>query len=106
MLLLKIPIKKPSYRERIAIQKKPKPENQKKRETYIEKKQRFDKLNRFLCRGISMYREVMKAFVPLSEEQKICVDNINKFLHEMEIVQNGTDEEREEVYEKYGKYIS
>jgi len=106
MLLLKIPIKRPSYRERIAIQKKPRQEIREKKESFTERKQRFDKLKNFLSRGINMYREAIKAFEPLSEEQKICVDYINELLHEMEIVQNGTDEEREEVYEKYGKYIS
>jgi len=106
MLLIKIPIKRPSYRERIVIQKRPRQKNRKITETPAERKQRYQKLINFLYRCISMYKKIMNTFEPFSEEQKICIDSINNFINELEIVQNGTDEEREEVYEKYGKYIN
>ena len=97
----------PSFRKRMAIQKKPKPKKAYiKRETYAERNVRYEKLGRYLFRGLSMYREIMQSLEPLSEAQRICVDNITTFTYELEIVRNGTNDEREEVYEKYGEYIS
>ena len=96
----------PSFRKRMAIQKELKPaRTYVKRETFSERMARYEKLGRYLSRGINMYREIMLLFEPLSEAQKICMDNITTFTYELEIVRNGTNEEREEVYKKYGEYI-
>ena len=95
----------PSFRKRVAIQRQPKKEKTYiRRETSEERKVRYEKLRRFLVRGIDMHREIMPSFEPFSEAQKICTDSINTFTYELEIVRNGTKEEREEVYEKYGEY--
>lgn len=95
----------PSFRKRMAIQKQPKKKKEYiRKETFAEREERFNKLKRYLNRGMNMYRDIMKFFDPLSDAQKICMDNITTFTYELEIVQNGTNEEREEVYKKYGEY--
>ena len=96
----------PSFRKRMAIQKQPKKKKEYvRKETFAEREERFNKLKSYLNRGISMYHDIMSSFEPFSDAQKICIDNIMTFTYELEIVRNGTNEEREEVYIKYGEYI-
>lgn len=97
----------PSFRKRMAIQKQPKKEKVHiRKETFSERKARYEKLGKFLIRGIDMYREIMPAFELFSDGQKICLDNIMTFTYELEVVRLGANEEREEVYIKYGEFIS
>ena len=96
----------PSFRKKMAIQKKPKLEKVRvHRETYAERNARFEKLRFYINKGIRIYNEILPSFEPLSEEQKICMDKIMSLTYELEIVRNGTNEECEEVYDKYGEYI-
>lgn len=96
----------PSFRKRVAVQRQPKKEKAYIRtETWEERNVRYEKLRRFLIRGINMYRKILPSFDPFSDGQIICMDNITTFTYELEIVRNGANEEREEVYAKYEEYI-
>ena len=96
-----------NYRKRMIVQKKHS-ETPKARQVHIKPTYRelyFD-TKAFLVKVVLMYKVVVASFEPLSDEEKLCRDEILKYTIDLEILQHGTYEERKEVIRKHGRLIS
>ncbi|MDF2906811.1 MAG: hypothetical protein K0R34_2132 [Herbinix sp.] len=94
-----------SYRQRITIQKQHK-ELFIKRDPFTKTKKNYRSETKiYITKAISMYKTAAASFEPLSDEEKICRDEILKYTIDLEILERGTYEESREVIKKYGGII-
>ncbi len=95
-----------SYRKRLAVQKQHvvhKSETEIKNTSFRNQK---DETKIYILKAIAMYKAVMKQIEPLSDEEKLCCDEILKYTIDLETLERGTFEESKEVISKYGRCIS
>lgn len=92
------------YRQRVAVQKQPPKQKKTEFDPFVKAKKPASETTReYIARAIRMYKEAAKGFPPLSDEEKICRDEILKYTIDLERYDRGTYEERKEVIAKYGR---
>jgi hypothetical protein len=94
-----------SFRKRIAVQKQHIEHIDKTQVINHSMKDYIDMTRAYIQKALLMYHKAAASFVPLSDEEAICRDEIIKLTADLEIINNGTYEERKEVVKKYGKGI-
>lgn len=92
-----------SYRKRIAVQMQHKDHTSYQKINNPSIKKSYQHVKEYLLKAIRMHETVSKQFEPLSDEWKICLDDLQKFNIDFETLERGTYEERKEVIEKYGR---
>jgi hypothetical protein len=94
-----------SYRKRIAVQMQHKPQSAEFNPFNRSQKIRWDEVRSYILKAIRMHEEVAKRFEPLSDEEKLCREDLLKYKIDLEIMDRGTYEEGREVVKKYGRII-
>ena len=94
------------FRHRMKIQKKPKKSKMQYDPFISIRKNNYAVARSFIVKAIHMYKSAVSFFEPLSDEEKICRDEILKYIIDLEILEHGTYAERKEVIKKYGGNIS
>lgn len=92
-----------SYRKRIAVQAQPIKTDinqEQRRPTY---KKSYADIRAYLLKAINLYEIVSKKFDPLSDDWKTCLEDLQKYKFDFELLERGTYEERKGVIEKYGR---
>jgi hypothetical protein len=97
-------LKGPSYRRRMAVQKKPVPLPEIKAYTF-EEKIRYVKLRDFLLKCINMHEAALINFTAGTDEWDCCRKELSRYRRELKILIDGAPEQREEVCRKYGERI-
>jgi hypothetical protein len=94
-----------SYRKRIAVQRQPKQKPKPKEEAarHLSVKKLYPEVRCYLLKAINLYADVEKKFVPFSDEWEICIDDLQKYKADFELLERGTYDERKGVIEKYGR---
>jgi hypothetical protein len=95
-----------NFRQRMVVQKQQQKLKNNHDPFITAKKEYRTETISYLIRAISMYRTAITFFEPLSDEEKICREEIFKYTIDLEILEHGTYEERKEVIKKYGRGIS
>ena len=95
-----------SYRKRIAVQMQHKPKKAEFNPFSGSKNIRMDDVRAYILKAIRMHEEAAKRFEPLSDEEKLCREELLKYKIDLEIIDRGTYEEGREVVKKYGGAIS
>lgn len=91
-----------SYRKRIAVQKQPVKQKQRKEQPKTLVRKRYPEVREFLQKAIRMHEEVLRRFEPMSDEWALCLDELFKYKADFEQLEGGTYEVRKEVIRKYG----
>jgi hypothetical protein len=94
-----------SYRKRIAVQKQHKEPVTEYNPFVMAKKISREEVRSYILRAILMYEKVVASFEPLSDEEKLCRDEILRYKIDLEIIDRGSYEEGKEVVKKYGGII-
>jgi hypothetical protein len=94
-----------SYRKRIAVQMQHRPKKEEFNPFVASQKISWDEVRAYILKAIRMHEEVAKKFEPLSDEEKLCREEILKYKIDLEIMDRSTYEEGREVVMKYGRII-
>jgi hypothetical protein len=94
-----------SYRKRIAVQMQHKSKKAEFNPFNGSQKIRWDDVRSYILKAIRMHEDVAKRFEPLSDEEKLCREELLKYKIDLEIMDRGTYEEGKEVVKKYGGII-
>ena len=92
-----------SYRKRIAVQMKHKEVKPSQTVHKSSVKKSYSHVKEYLLKAIRMHESLSKQFAPLSDEWKVCLDDLQKYKIDYEILERGTYDERKGVIEKYGR---
>ena len=92
-----------SFRQRVSVQKQQKARKA-EFDPYVKARRNNREATReYITRAIRMYREAAGKFEPLSDEEKLCHEEILKYTIDLEKLDRGTYDERREVIGKYGR---
>lgn len=94
-----------SYRQRIAVQKQHKQPKAEFDPFVSAKKISKETVRAYIVKAILMHKKVAASLEPLSDEEKLCRDEILKYTIDLEILARGSYEEGKEVVKKYGGII-
>ena len=92
-----------SYRKRIAVQMQPAKPRHKQEQLKVPVKKRYPEVKAFLLKAIRLHEEISKNFDPLSDEWETCINDLQKYKIDFELLERGTYEDRKGVIEKYGR---
>ncbi len=92
-----------SYRKRVAVQMQHEAPKTKRELSRPPNKRLYPDVKAYLLKAINIYERASKRFEPLSDEWKICMEELQKYKTDFELLEHGTYDERKGVIEKYGR---